>query len=115
LAVLKTKAGIAGGSEAEKRIGPVPDGKNFLSMECAHRVRFSVRRFCETNRLFDVEAAKTLGNIEDLCLPCTRTSHIVKQLRRTIARPAWQSIYFEGWFRRDGGGEINLLKAGVLR
>jgi hypothetical protein len=40
LAVLEAKAGIAGGGEAEKRIGPVPDGKNFLSMECAHRVSF---------------------------------------------------------------------------
>jgi hypothetical protein len=54
LPVLKTKAGIAGGPEAEKRIGPMPDRKNFLSMECAHGVSFSVRRFCETNRLFDV-------------------------------------------------------------
>jgi hypothetical protein len=31
----------------------VPDGKNFLSMECAHRIRFSVCRLCETNRLFN--------------------------------------------------------------
>jgi hypothetical protein len=36
LPVLESKAGIAGGGEAEKRIGPVPDGKNFLSVEGAH-------------------------------------------------------------------------------
>jgi hypothetical protein len=54
LPVLKTKAGIAGGSKTEKRIGPMPDGKNFLSMECAHRFRFSVRRFRETNHWFEV-------------------------------------------------------------
>jgi hypothetical protein len=40
LPVEETKAGIAGGGEAEKRIGPVPDGKNFLSMECTHVVSF---------------------------------------------------------------------------
>jgi hypothetical protein len=58
LTVLKTKAGIAGGSKTEKRIGPMPDGKNFLSVECAHRISFSVRSFCETNRLFDVLSSK---------------------------------------------------------
>ena len=36
LAVLESEAGIAGGGEAEKRIGPVPDRKNSLSIECAH-------------------------------------------------------------------------------
>jgi hypothetical protein len=36
LSILKPEAGIAGGGEAEKRIGPVADRKNFLSMECAH-------------------------------------------------------------------------------
>ena len=36
LSVLEPEAGIAGGGEAEKRIGPVPDRKNFLSVECAH-------------------------------------------------------------------------------
>ncbi len=36
----KSEAGIAGGGEAEKRIGPVPDGKNFLSMERAHVFSF---------------------------------------------------------------------------
>jgi hypothetical protein len=47
--------------------------------------RFSVRRFCETNRLFDVEAEKTIDTIEDLRSSCTPTPHIVKQPRRTIA------------------------------
>ena len=36
LAVLESKAGIAGSPEAEQRIGPVLDRKNLLSMECAH-------------------------------------------------------------------------------
>src|SRR5581483_2019621 len=36
LPVLKTKARIAGGAEAEERIGPVPHGQNFLAMECTH-------------------------------------------------------------------------------
>jgi hypothetical protein len=35
LAVLEAEAGIAGGGEAERRVGPVLDGKNFLSMERA--------------------------------------------------------------------------------
>jgi hypothetical protein len=66
LPILKTKAGIAGGSKTEKRIGPMSDGKNFLSMECAHGIRFSVRRLCETNHSFDVRVPKTIGAIEDL-------------------------------------------------
>ena len=38
LAVLESEAGIAGGPEAEKRIGPVLDGKNFLSIERTHGI-----------------------------------------------------------------------------
>jgi hypothetical protein len=49
LSVLKPKAGIAGGGEAEKRIGPVPDRKNFLSMECAHVFWFFRSSFARTN------------------------------------------------------------------
>jgi hypothetical protein len=82
-------------------------------MECAHGIRFSVCRLCETNRLFAVfEAAKTLGTLEDSGLQCTPTRHIVKQPRRTIAQSVWQWIYFGGWLI---GGEINLPKAVVLR
>ena len=33
----KRKPGIARGGEAEQRVGPVPDGKDLLSVECAHR------------------------------------------------------------------------------
>ena len=51
LAVLEAEAGIAGGGEAEKRIGPVPDGKNFLS----DRMRSCVLVFrlvrCEERRV----------------------------------------------------------------
>ena len=49
LAVLETKAGIAGGGEAEKRIGPVPDRKNFLSMECAHVFSFFLIALTKNN------------------------------------------------------------------
>src|SRR5450631_529194 len=48
LPVLESKAGIAGGGEAEKRIGPVPDRKNFLSMECAHVFWFFQLPRCRT-------------------------------------------------------------------
>ena len=41
LPVLESEAGIAGGPEAEKRIGPVLDRKNFLSIERAHVFCFS--------------------------------------------------------------------------
>jgi hypothetical protein len=41
LAVLETETGIAGGPEAEQRIGPVLNGKNFLSVERAHVFSFS--------------------------------------------------------------------------
>ena len=40
LPVLEAEAGIAGGGEAEKRIGPMPDRKNFLSIERAHVFSF---------------------------------------------------------------------------
>jgi hypothetical protein len=36
LPVEEAEAGIAGSGEAEKRVGPVPDGKNFLSIKRAH-------------------------------------------------------------------------------
>jgi hypothetical protein len=41
LAILEPEAGIAGGGEAEKRIGPMADGKDFLSIERAHEFYFS--------------------------------------------------------------------------
>jgi hypothetical protein len=48
LSVEKAKAGTAGRGEAEKRIGPVPDSKNLLSMERAHVFGFSVLAECRT-------------------------------------------------------------------
>ena len=48
LPVQESKAGISGGGEAEKRIGPVPDGKNFLSMEGAHVFWFFQMPGCRT-------------------------------------------------------------------
>ncbi|MGY4316594.1 hypothetical protein ACVWW1_005921 [Bradyrhizobium sp. JR3.5] len=41
LAILEAETGIAGGSEAEKRVGPVLNRKNFLSIERAHGFSFS--------------------------------------------------------------------------
>ncbi len=55
LAVLESKAGIAGGGEAEKRLGPVPDRKNFLSMECAHVISFFLTACFGTTELFGPE------------------------------------------------------------
>ena len=55
LPVQESKAGIAGGGEAEKRVGPVPDRKNFLSIERAH-VFWFFRLTCDrTNELFGPE------------------------------------------------------------
>jgi hypothetical protein len=51
LAIEESKAGIAGGGEAEKRVGPVTDGKNFLSMECTHVFNFSGWLGRSTNEL----------------------------------------------------------------
>src|SRR6202040_2241960 len=59
LAVLESKAGIAGGGEAEKRVGPVPDRKNFLSMECAHVFWFFRLPCCRTIELLGSEIVKT--------------------------------------------------------
>ena len=50
LAVLESEAGIAGGSEAEKRVGPVPDSKNFLSIERAHGILFFRLTRCRKDR-----------------------------------------------------------------
>ena len=48
LAVLKAETGIAGGFEAEKRIGPVANRKNFLSIERAHEFWFFRLTLCRT-------------------------------------------------------------------
>jgi hypothetical protein len=58
LPVEESKAGIAGGGEAEKRVGPVPDSKNFLSMECAHVFWFFQRLLCRTIDLSGPQAAR---------------------------------------------------------
>ena len=50
LAVLEAEAGIAGGGEAEKRIGPMLDRKNFLSIERAHVFSFFLTSRCRTFR-----------------------------------------------------------------
>src|SRR6202000_2039544 len=42
LSIEEAEAGIAGGGEAEQRVGPVPDGKNFLSVKRAHGFWFSL-------------------------------------------------------------------------
>src|SRR5665213_2422424 len=58
LPVKESKAGIAGGGEAEKRVGPVPDRKNFLSMECAHVFWFFRLLCCRTIALSGSSCAK---------------------------------------------------------
>jgi hypothetical protein len=50
LPILETEAGIAGGGEAEKRIGPMTDRKNFLSIERAHVFSFFLTSWCRTNQ-----------------------------------------------------------------
>ena len=66
LPVLETEAGIAGGGEAEKRIGPMPDRKNFLSIERAHVFSFFLTSRCRTIRFSGLEVAKTPEIIGDL-------------------------------------------------
>ena len=68
LAVLEAETGIAGGGEAEKRIGPVPDRKNFLSIECAHVFSFFLTSRCRTFRFSGREVPKTREIIGDLTL-----------------------------------------------
>src|SRR3954447_12970220 len=59
LAVKETKAGITGGGEAEKRIGPMTDRKNFLSIERAHVFSFFLTSWCRTIRfLADLSGLK---------------------------------------------------------
>jgi hypothetical protein len=85
LPVLETKAGIAGGPKTEKRIGPMPDGKNFLSMECAHGVRFSIRRFCETIACSMPEAQKPLVQLRIWHLMHADARHSQAGLARNCA------------------------------
>src|SRR5262249_12109112 len=47
LAVLEAEPGIARGAKAEQRVGPVPDGKDFFSVERAHVSIFRIRRSFE--------------------------------------------------------------------
>jgi hypothetical protein len=51
----------------------VPDGKNFLSMECTHAFRFSVGDFVETNRSFEARRyEKPLLHLKILRFPRAR-------------------------------------------
>src|SRR5258708_36725871 len=71
LSILEAETGIAGRGEAEKRIGPMPDSKNFLSIECAHGFWFSRFRQMEKDRVVSApEEAKTPAISDDL------TSHL---------------------------------------
>src|SRR5262245_46923347 len=58
LPILETETGIAGGSEAEKRIGPVANGKNLLSIERAHVFSFIREARRRTNRWLPQAEAK---------------------------------------------------------
>jgi hypothetical protein len=61
---LEAETGIAGRGEAEKRIGPMPDRKNFLSIECAHGFCFFRCRQMEKDRVVPApEEAKNPANI----------------------------------------------------
>ena len=64
LPVLESEAGIARGGETEKRIGPVANGKDFLSIERTHWFCFSKWCWVGTNRLLPRKEAKTPATIE---------------------------------------------------
>ena len=73
LPVLESEAGIAGGGEAEKRIGPVPDRKNFLSIECAHVFSFFLTSCCRTISVVRAsKCAKIPEIIGDLAFICAK-------------------------------------------
>ena len=68
LTVLEAETGIAGGPEAEKRIGPVADRKNLLSIECSHGFSFFLTSRCRTFRFSGLEVPKISGFLGDLAL-----------------------------------------------
>ena len=68
LAVLETETGIAGGSEAEKRIRPVADRKDFLSIKRAHVISFFLTSRCRTFWFSGLEAPKISEITRDLAL-----------------------------------------------
>ena len=74
LTVLEAETGIAGGPEAEKRIGPVPNRKNLLSIECAHGFSFFLTSRCRTFRFSGLEVPK-ISEITGDFAPHLRTAH----------------------------------------
>jgi hypothetical protein len=68
LPVLKSEAGIAGRGKAEKRVGPVPDSKNFLSIERTHVCCFSDWLAAEQKGSLASRGAKTPAKIEEFLL-----------------------------------------------
>jgi hypothetical protein len=68
LTVLEAETGIAGGPEAEKRIGPVADRKNLLSIECGHGFSFFLTSRCRTFRFSGLEVPKISGFPGDFAL-----------------------------------------------
>jgi hypothetical protein len=65
LAILEPEAGIAGGGEAEKRIGPMADGKDFLSIERAHEFYFSGLVLRQNESAVASKKVKTPAMIEE--------------------------------------------------
>src|SRR6516164_131815 len=59
LTVLESKTVVAGRAEAEQSVGPVPDRKNFLSIERAHMLYFSDCVDVERINLFPTKKTKT--------------------------------------------------------
>src|SRR5689334_18741792 len=68
LPVLKSEARIAGRGKAEKRIGPVPDSKNFLSIERTHVCCFSDWLATEQKGSWPRGRQKTPARIEEFAL-----------------------------------------------
>jgi hypothetical protein len=65
LAVLEAETGIAGGFETEKRIGPVTNRKNFLSIERAHEFWFFQLTLCRTILAYPLSDRAKVNEIMD--------------------------------------------------
>jgi hypothetical protein len=93
LSVLKPEAGVAGGSKAEKRIGPVADRKNLLSMKRAHGPGFPITFWHKAARTHPFQCTEAPVAIEELQGPnypnFSDSQHAaVRDNRLEIAEPA---------------------------
>src|SRR5207237_950882 len=94
------------------RIGPMPHGKNFLSMECTHAFRFSVCGFCETSRLFESKRPeKALLGLKIWHLLHAGTRHSQADQGRNCAMPYAIVLFTDAMHAR----EINLPVNAPLR